>query len=43
MRIGKIIRIIKNVPKPIIIKNWPKPQSIPVPNWIKQPERVIVR
>lgn len=30
MKIGKIIRIIRNVPRPIRIPNWPKPKPIPV-------------
>jgi len=37
MKIGKIIRIIPAVPKPIIIKNWPAPRPLQtpiiVPNW----------
>jgi len=52
MRIGKVIRIIRNVPRPVIIKNWPKPNDKPilVPSWPKPdnvpveiPEKILTR
>ena len=43
MRIGKIIRIIRNVPAPVRIVNWPKPKPIPVEIPAKQPEKVETR
>jgi hypothetical protein len=38
MKIGKVKRVIKNVPKPVIIRNWPKPKPIPVENPKKKEE-----
>jgi len=43
MRIGKIVRVIREIPAPLRILNWPMPKPIPVPDWIKQPEKVTVR
>jgi len=43
MNIGKIRRIIRNVPKPIIVPNWPKPQKIENPIPVKLPEKGIIR
>jgi len=42
MRIGKIIRIIRNVPAPVRIVNWPKPKPIPV-EMPTLPEKVTVK
>lgn len=38
MRIGKIKRVIRNVPRPLIVRNWPKPKPIPI-ELPKQPKK----
>jgi len=43
MKIGKVIRIIREAPKPIRVTTWPRPKPIPVPDWVKQPEKVEAR
>ena len=41
MKIGKVKRIIRNVPAPIIVRPQPIPQAIPAPNWpVKAPAKV---
>jgi hypothetical protein len=41
MKIGKVVRVIKNVPAPIIVKPGKEPDPIAVPNW-PQPKKIEV-